>query len=81
MSEDIGFMERGDWLGDDGKPFCRVFCPVSGVERYKRLSTTERKSFDSAHSDADSEARSDAVCLSALARLGASSDGGLYAPS
>ncbi len=43
MTEDMPFMERKDWLGTDGKPFYKIFCPVSAAEKSKRLSPIERK--------------------------------------
>jgi hypothetical protein len=45
MADDQVFMYREDWLGQNGEPFCKVFCPVSASERSKRLKGNERRHF------------------------------------
>ena len=45
MSDEEAFMERENWLGQDGEPFCKVFCPVSASERSKRLKGKELRQF------------------------------------
>jgi hypothetical protein len=65
MPDDKGFMERDDWMVN-GRPFCKVFCPVSVAERAKRLKASERRSLSSSETDLD-EAGSSGVPLSALA--------------
>ena len=45
MSDEEAFMEREDWLGQDGEPFCKVFCPVSASERGKRLRGNDKRQF------------------------------------
>ena len=65
MPDEKAFMERDDWLGQDGEPFCKVFCPVSASERSKRLKGNERRAFAAALEDG--EEGSNAMSSSALA--------------
>ena len=45
MADDQAFMYREDWLGQNGEPFCKVFCPVSTAERVKRLRGNDKRQF------------------------------------
>ena len=45
MSDDQAFMYREDWLGHDGEPIWKVFCPVSASERAKRLRGNDKRQF------------------------------------
>ena len=45
MADDQVFMYREDWLGQNGEPFCKVFCPVSTAERVKRLRGNDKRQF------------------------------------
>ena len=45
MADDQAFMYREDWLGQNGEPFCKVFCPVSATERVKRLRGNDKRQF------------------------------------
>ena len=45
MADDQVFMYRGDWLGQNGEPCCKVFCPVSTAERVKRLRGNDKRQF------------------------------------
>jgi hypothetical protein len=65
MPDDKAFMDREDWLGQDGGPFCKVFCPVTLSERNKRLKGNERLQF-AAEQD-EGELESHATQVSALA--------------
>ncbi len=65
VPDDKAFMDREDWLGQDGRPFCKVFCPVSLSERSKRLKGNERQHF-AAEQD-EGELESHATQVSALA--------------
>jgi hypothetical protein len=64
MADDQAFMYREDWLGQNGEPFCKVFCPVSATERLKRLTGNDKRQFVA---DTDEEEfRSNAMQISAL---------------
>ena len=64
MADDQVFMYREDWLGQNGEPFCNVFCPVSTAERVKRLRGNDKRQFVA---DTDEEEfRSHATIISAL---------------
>ena len=64
MADDQVFMYREDWLGQNGEPFCKVFCPVSTAERVKRLRGNDKRQFVA---DTDEEEfRSNAMQISAL---------------
>ena len=63
MSDEKAFMEREDWM-DNGKPFCKVYCPVSAGERSKRLRGNERRAFVARLEEG--EAESSAMHSSAL---------------
>ena len=64
MADDQAFMYREDWLGQNGEPFCKVFCPVSATERLKRLTGNDKRQFVA---DTDEEEfRSNAMQFSAL---------------
>ena len=64
MADDQAFMYREDWLGQNGEPFCKVFCPVSATERLKRLTGNDKRQFVA---DTDEEEfRSHAMHISAL---------------
>ena len=45
MADDQAFMYREDWLGHNGEPIWKVFCPVSASERAKRLRGNDKRQF------------------------------------
>ncbi len=56
-------MERKDWIEENGKPFCKSFCPVSATEKSRHLKASERKSLskdlqDSGEEDSESTEKS-----------------------
>ena len=56
MTQDIPFMERPDWMGSDGKPKFKVYCPVTMAERNKRLTASERRRSKSSEMEIDEDA-------------------------
>ena len=55
MTEDIPFLERPDWMGSDGKPKFKVYCPVTAAERSKRLTASERRRSKSSEREIDED--------------------------